>query len=474
MKKSEALFVFARIFLDTLMIFVGLLLAYFSRMVWFETFNLDPPVSFFPFNAYAIWALKITIFLMIVLGVQGRYKLDADEKIMDEFSHLLWGLSAGMALILVYFFFKKFTFFSRFIFAGAWGASITLVFFGRLLLRWVRWWFRKRGTGRRRVLLLGTGTISEKIWNYLNHSSDFEVIGVLSEKKSDKKKFMQTKILGAFDDISIILKHEWVDEILLVTDTPSEEITEKLVKVAHLENVKFRIIPDELGMDLATVEVSTLNNWPVLTLLNTPLQGWGMITKSIIDIVVSGISIVILSPVFMIIMFRIWISNTKAPIFYASKRVGINGEHFQCLKFRTMIPEAEHLKKKLLTKNQRKGGVFFKLENDPRITPLGRFLRKWSLDELPQLFNVLRGDMSIIGPRPHLPEEVEKYRSDDLRVLSIKPGLTGFSQIKGRSSLSFEEEMKFEVFYLKNWSLWLDVMVFFKSIYVVLRRENAS
>ena len=118
--------------------------------------------------------------------------------------------------------------------------------------------------------------------------------------------------------------------------------------------------------------------------------------------------------------------------------------------------------------------MFFKLENDPRITKFGKMLRELSLDELPQLFNILKGDMSIIGPRPHLPEEVEKYRFKDRRVLSIKPGITGFAQINGRSSLSFEEEMKFELFYLKNWSFWLDIIIFVKSIWVVVKRHNAA
>ena len=139
-----------------------------------------------------------------------------------------------------------------------------------------------------------------------------------------------------------------------------------------------------------------------------------------------------------------------------------------------MVPDADEKKKKLLKKNQRKGGVLFKMDNDPRITKLGKILRKWSIDELPQLWNVIRGDMSLIGPRPHLPEEVRKYAKDDLRVLSIRPGITGFAQVNGRSSLSFKEEMNYELFYLKNWSFKLDIIIFIKSLLVVLKRKNVS
>lgn len=139
-----------------------------------------------------------------------------------------------------------------------------------------------------------------------------------------------------------------------------------------------------------------------------------------------------------------------------------------------MVPDAEKQKKKLLKKNDRKGGVLFKLENDPRVTSLGKFLRKTSLDELPQLWNVFWGDMSLIGPRPHLPEEVKKYDADHHPLLSIKPGITGYAQINGRSKLSFEEEMKYELFYLKHWNLWLDLIILIKTIWIVLRRKNSA
>ena len=139
-----------------------------------------------------------------------------------------------------------------------------------------------------------------------------------------------------------------------------------------------------------------------------------------------------------------------------------------------MVVDAEQKKSTLLEQNQRAGGVLFKIQNDPRITPFGAFLRKWSLDELPNLLNVLRGEMSLIGPRPHLPAEVQKYSKEDRRVLAVKPGITGFAQINGRSSLSFREEMGFEIFYLKNWNLWLDAIIFFKTLFLICRRENAE
>ncbi len=475
MKKSEILFSLCRILSDGLMIFCSLVLIYFVRMVWFDHFGLDMPQTVYSFQLFVAWALKITLFLLAVLGIDGRYQLGADEKIVDELFHVLWALSAGMALILVFFFFQKFTFFSRFIFGGAWVAAVSFVFLGRMGLRAIRWSLRNYGIGRRKVLVLGTGKIAAEVLLFLKDSVNFEIVGLLLEEgKSGEKLFQGAKVLGNFSNFEKVLTDHNIEEVLLVTENPSEKITAELVEIAHIKNVKFHLVPDELGLDLADVEVSTLNNWPVLMLHNTRMQGWRFVLKSIFDCIAATMIVILISPILFVITFRIWVSNRKAPILYRSKRVGKDGHIFDCLKFRTMVPEADQMKKKLIAKNERKGGVFFKLEEDPRITPFGSFLRQWSLDELPQLFNVMKGEMSLIGPRPHLPEEVEKYKTSDRRVLSIKPGITGFSQIKGRSSLSYEQEMKYELFYLKNWSLWLDLVIFVKSVWVVLRKENAS
>ena len=475
MKKSDILFSFFRIVSDGAMIFLALLLSYYIRMVWFDAFGLASPITLYPFESFFDLSLKITTFLLMVIALSGRYKLGADEKIFDEFFYIISGLSVGMALILVFFFFAKLTFFSRFIFGAALVIAISLVFLGRITLRLVRWQFRKHGIGKRKVLILGSGTIAERLILSMKQAFDYEIKGVLVEDdETSQKEISGIRILGKISDLETILGKNNIEEIYLATETPFKCNTDRLAEIAYVANVKFRILPDELSLDLASVEVSTINGLPVLTLLNTPLQGWMMVIKSICDRIMALGIVLAISPILIFIVLRVWISDPFAPIFYISRRVGRKGDVFPCYKFRTMVVDADQKKQKLLEKNQRDGGVFFKLENDPRITRFGKLLREWSLDELPQLFNVLKGDMSLIGPRPHLPEEVEKYHLKDRRVLSIKPGVTGFAQINGRSSLSFEEEMTYELFYVKNWSIWLDLIIFMKSIWVVVKRQNAT
>jgi len=187
----------------------------------------------------------------------------------------------------------------------------------------------------------------------------------------------------------------------------------------------------------------------------------------------SFLFLIILLPLFLIIVFIIKI-DSKGQIFYGSKRVGAKGRIIKIWKFRSMVQNAERLKKKLLSQNERQDGPLFKMDYDPRVTRVGKFIRKWSIDELPQFFNILQGDMSLVGPRPHEPNEVAEYEKHHKKLLNIKPGVTGMAQVSGRSDLEFEEEVKLDTFYIENWSLWIDLIILIKTPFVVLLRRGAK
>jgi lipopolysaccharide/colanic/teichoic acid biosynthesis glycosyltransferase len=206
---------------------------------------------------------------------------------------------------------------------------------------------------------------------------------------------------------------------------------------------------------------------PLVSLKETPLDGWGRVFKRVFDILFSVIAILLLTPVWILVPILILI-NSWGPIIYKSRRQ-VRDEVFNIYKFRSMVPNADALKKELMAQNERSDGPMFKLKNDPRVTRVGRVLRKYCIDELPQLFNVLFGTMSMVGPRPHLPEEIEKYQRHHYQVFAVKPGATGLAQVSGRSDLSFEDEVRLDVFYIENWSLWLDLKIILKSVAVVLR-----
>ncbi len=479
MKKSEAAFTLARIVSDFLAIMGALVVAYYTRMVWFEPTILGqkiilfpPPETLYPFASFESFIAKFTIGMVGLLALNGRYRFGVDEKLWGEIKSITWIISVGMALLVVYFFFDQFPFFSRLIFGLSWGLIILFVLFGRLVLRFIRHKFRQKGFGQKSVLILGSGVMAKEVITAFSRSPLYNIIGVLTEKKEARITKHGHLVLGSMADFESVLKKYKPEEVCLAQASSSKKITAKLVQITQTHHGTFQFVPDELGMDMAAVEVSGIGPYPLITFQNTRIKGWGLVLKTIFDYIGAFFMTLLLSPIFMLLSIIIKVSDFKSPVFYRSMRIGKKGRIFPCFKFRTMVPDAEIQKKNLLAKNEREGAVLFKMKDDPRVTTIGKFLRKYSLDELPQIFNILRGEMSLIGPRPHLPEEVAKYKTEDLQILMIKPGMSGFSQVNGHSTLSFEAEMKYEIFYMKKWSIWLDGLIFMKSIWIFLRGGN--
>ena len=209
----------------------------------------------------------------------------------------------------------------------------------------------------------------------------------------------------------------------------------------------------------------------MVELKRTALDGWGRIVKRLVDIIGSVLGLILLSP-FFLIMAIIIKSDSEGPVFYKPKRISQN-KKFRLYKFRSMVKGAEAQKKKLLQHNERKDGPLFKMKDDPRITKVGKFIRKTRIDELPQLLNVLIGQISLVGPRPHQPDEIAHYKKHHKKVLAIKSGMTGMAQVSGSSDLSFEDEVKLDTFYIENWSLFLDLKIFLKTLVVLWRDRSA-
>ena len=203
------------------------------------------------------------------------------------------------------------------------------------------------------------------------------------------------------------------------------------------------------------------------------ISKWYLILKRFIDIVGAIVGIIVLSPILIIVAILIKIEDSKGSIFFSQKRVGQNGKEFKMYKFRSMVHNAEELKENLLKQNERSGPMF-KMKNDPRVTKVGKFIRKTSLDELPQLINVLMGEMSLVGPRPSLPKEVEQFKPWMLKRLSVKPGLTCYWQVYGRNNIGFEDWMNLDIKYVEERNLIIDIKLIFKTVFVLLGDKSAS
>ena len=339
--------------------------------------------------------------------------------------------------------------------------SFIFVSFGRILIHYIQLIYYRKGKGLEPILVLGADKTAEQIDQYIKTSPGlgYQSLGHLQTVE---------ELINKWSD-----KANQISQIIQADPKLSRQEILKLIEFCNDHQIVFKYTPDIFNSLATNVQTETIGGIPIIVIQKTALDGWGRIAKRLFDLIFSFIGLIILSPVFLILGIFIKL-DSLGPIFVKLERVRERGKKFNLYKFRSMVKNAHQMKKELSRHNERRGGPLFKMENDPRITKFGRFLRKASLDELPQLFNVLKGEMSLIGPRPHEPKEVAQYQNHHKQLLTIKPGITGLAQISGRSKLSFEEEAKLDIYYIENWSLGFDFQIIIKTIPVVLSRRNVA
>jgi exopolysaccharide biosynthesis polyprenyl glycosylphosphotransferase len=295
----------------------------------------------------------------------------------------------------------------------------------------------------------------------------FQILGVVNDEPSREiERVNGLKVIGTLNDISEILHRNAVDEVIFVVPRSRLNYMENAIYDCEIEGVKATITADLFDLKIAKAYLTELDGVPLVTFKTTVAKEWQLFIKRIMDIVISGLGIVILSPLFLIVAIFIK-STSRGPLLFKQQRLGLNGRKFELYKYRTMYKGAEGDLSNVENVGE-KDRPDFRKKKIQWITPVGRILRKFSIDELPQLLNVFAGHMSLIGPRPTVPDEVSLYRSWQRRRFSMKPGITCLWQIRGRNKIGFEEWMKLDLEYLDNWSLWLDCKILVKTIPVVL------
>lgn len=318
---------------------------------------------------------------------------------------------------------------------------------------------RKKGFSVRRFLVVGSGDRARRFANSLeaNREWGLKVIGFIDEPELVGKEIDGKKVLGSFDDLEEIIDNKVIDEVFFAMPRKWVDQVEKYIIICEKVGVKATFLLDLFNTNIAKIRVREFDNVPLLCMETIPSHSWALLVKRLMDIIISGICLIILSPLFLITALSIKLSS-EGPVILRQKRVGQNGRRFVMYKFRTMLVGAENLLEKVRELNEGKGPVFHS-RSDPRVTKVGRYIRRFSLDELPQLFNVFKGDMSIVGPRPPLPDEVAQYERWQRRRLSLKPGLVCLWQVTKRYHTDFEEWVKTDLGYIDNWSLALDLKV---------------
>lgn len=331
--------------------------------------------------------------------------------------------------------------------------------------------FRRKGLNSRLILIIADEDsyyfidrlIETKDWGY-------RIWAIMSDDPYIKAKFgKQYTIIPYEHDLSDIIDNKAIDEVIYCKSFFDQNEIQRFIYSCAEVGVVFRMQSQLLNCVKMQSTLSFLNQMPFLTFRNTPDNYLALKVKTFIDFILSLIAVIIASPVMIVIAILIKLDG--GPIFFKQKRIGLHGRQFNCYKFRTMVVNAEKLQANLLDKNEQEGPVF-KIKNDPRVTMIGRFLRKTSFDELPQFFNVLKGDMAVVGPRPPIPSEVSKYKRWQIRRLSMKPGITCIWQVSGRNNIPFDQWMKLDMQYIDTWSLKLDLIILIKTIKVVLTGDG--
>ena len=470
LKRSELFFLAILVPVDVMMIFLAFLTAYYLRA---EQGFL--PASFMiPPKEFLIWAAIIIPCWIIIFAASGLYsfKKVIAESLAQEILSVAVAVTAGMTLITTFLVLTRTLFFSRLIIIYLWILAASLVVLGRYLVRYLRQQLFQKKIGIHRVILVGQGKPAEEIAQKITLLSGFKLVGILGRKK----KTIKTKFYANIDALRKIKKDFCDDIILADSKLPQEKVLE-LIDFCYEHHLNFKFAPELYDLSTKRVEQSALGEIPLLELKKTPLDGWGRIIKRGTDLVGSIFGIIIFSPVMLVITLAIKLDSAGS-VFFTYKRVGRGGRLFIFRKFRSMYHGLHRLRfnEKFRKKygDLRIGSPMIKIRNDPRVTRVGRFIRRTHLDELAQLFSVLTGTMSLVGPRPHEPEEVKKYQKHHRKVLMIKPGMTGPAQISGASDLDFEEEVRLDTEYIQNWSLAKDILIILKTPIVFLRPPKAE
>jgi exopolysaccharide biosynthesis polyprenyl glycosylphosphotransferase len=462
MKKFDLVFNALLVPIDYLVLLGAATASYFLR---FESFVIDirPVVFDMELSEYIKIAYIILIAFIAIFIFSGLYSFRR-KALLEEIRSVLFAVSTATLIIVIAFFFDANLFSSRFIVLAFWVLAIIFIVLERIIVFFVKKLFYRNGIGIKRIVIVGQDNNTLNLIGMIKHypSYGFRVVEHLrsfTEKDENYLATLRTKVV--------------IDEVVQADVNLPLDQKEALLNYCQENQIGFKYIASLLQTKMINFSVSTMSGVPMIEIMHTSLDGWGRIIKRFYDIVLSFVGCILLLPISLIVGMAIK-SESKGPLFVKLTRVGVKGSQFNLYKYRSMIDNAHDMKKDIMDKNERADGPLFKMQNDPRVTKVGKFIRKWSIDELPQLFNVLKGDMSIVGPRPHEPEEVEKYAKSQRKLLTIKSGITGMAQVSGRSNLQFDDEVKLDSYYIENWSAWLDLQILVKTIFVVLLRKGSA
>jgi len=464
---------FCLVMADALLIVAAFLTAYYLRYQaqWF--FAVDP-ASQQSLHGYWLVGLSTVAVILVAFRFSHVYPYQPGRAWLTETWRIATASTAGVMIIIVISLIFRPMLYSRLVFLYT--AVLVTIYLGvsRLLILWGRDYLRTYDIGIRRVLLVGAGDVGRMVMRTVAARPDYglKLVGFLDDHPAkvatDIGRF---KALGPVDKATEIIRGAAIDRVIICLPWQSHRTIQRLLRECEQMGVAAYAVPDLFHLTKDQMRVEELNGIPLLSTRDLSIRGWNAVVKRAFDVVVGALAALFVLPFCLLIALAIRL-DTPGPILYSQIRVGKNGREFRCYKFRSMVSNADQLREQVALLNE-SNGPLFKIRNDPRLTRVGRFIRRYSLDELPQLINILHGEMSLIGPRPNLPAEVEQYEDWMLKRLLVCPGLTGLWQVSGRSDLTFEEMVLLDIYYVENWTMGLDLNILLRSVPAVVQARGA-
>ena len=468
--RQSAYRIFLRVLADGMAVSAALFLATALR---FEIFSGAPGKVDGALVDYTIVTLVATPVWLLLFWLYGLYEPRQVLSPVNEFKQVFHGVVAGSVLIFV-----ADSVFNRNL-ARGWailGMAVGFVVVGgeRLVIRKLLHFMRRRGSDATRTIIVGTNHEARTIAKTLDREGwlGYQILGFVDAgNEPDEDLENGYEVLGTLAQLKDLVDEHDVNNVLIAASALDPGYLNRLFWELQDHDVDIQITSGTVDLMASRMIVQSIAGVPLLYVRRTGMDGLQRTVKRSIDVAGTVFLGVLLSP--FLAIFAIWIKrDSPGPVFFKQVRVGREGEQFVCWKFRTMVADAEDRKAELESLNEGPG-LLFKLKEDPRITKAGRFLRRFSLDELPQIWNVLKGEMSLVGPRPALPSEVEQFDDWTRNRMKVKPGMTGLWQVSGRAETSFSDYVRYDLFYIQNWSLSLDLWILWRTFRAVLSTEGA-
>ncbi len=483
----------AMIILDAILVVVSFRLAYHLRYeVFFNNqllatfrYNLHgiennshttlkiTPDALTPFSYFQSLEFGIVIGLILIFTFRGLYNIRLTGTWFRQVWTIVSSTTLGLAFLITYYFILQPISNSRLLVPFVWVTAILILCFARLIVSSIMGILYRLGLGETRLLVVGSGRLGKMIMQHIvaNPNLGYSIVGFLHDMNEPPSDFGRFKMLGTLDDLGMVIRSMQIDEVIIALPSYLHQQSIRSVRLCERLGTSFKLVPDLYELSLSRIDMEAIEGIPLIGIKQVSINSLQGFVTRVVDIVVALLILIIGFPIWLCIALAIAISSPGG-ILYKQTRIGFAGRPFKVYKFRSMYKNADARLADLMALNEAQGPLF-KIKDDPRITPIGRFLRHTSFDEIPQLFNVIKGEMSLVGPRPALPHEVAQYDEFQRGRLAVKPGMTGLWQIRGRSDISFDEGMLMDLYYIENWSLRLYFQTLLRTIPVVIFGRGA-